>query len=146
MHETFQRVAAVAIKIAAWAVVFTAPVHAFMAATGAIVLIDFVTGIWGALRIGDPLTSSKMSRTVTKTVAYQVAILSAWLFESVFVPELPVVRIAAGFVAATELKSVLENIAKITGLDVWPAILRVLNGHKVNPDSPDGKRKDGGEK
>lgn len=111
-----------------WLVAFLAPIHTFMIAVGVLITFDLISGIWRAIKKGERVTSKGFRRTITKMVAYQAAVITAFLLESVFIGDLiPVVRIVSGFIAITECKSIYENLSIISGLDFWTLIKEQLN-------------------
>ena len=111
-----------------WLVAFLAPIHTFMIAVGVLITIDLATGLWRASKRKEKISSKGLRRTITKMFAYQGAIITAFLLESVFLGDIiPVVRIVAGFIAITEGKSIYENLGVITGLDFWSLIKEHLN-------------------
>ena len=78
-----------------------------------------MTGVWKNVKKGEEFQSSKMSNTISKTVLYNIAIISAFLLEIYIIPFLPVSKIVAGFLVTTEFQSLIENIGEITGIDIW---------------------------
>lgn len=123
----------------AWTLVFLAPVREAMIGVTFLVFIDLITGIWRSKRAGQAVTSWGLRRTVSKTIAYQAALITSYVTETVFMPGLPIVKAVAGLIAVTELKSNLENLHAITGVDFWQRILDTLRGKK--PTEPDDKRR-----
>lgn len=102
-----------------------APIHPVMLVTGALIFIDLGCGIWRAKKRGENIDSSGLRRTITKLFAYQVVIVTGYMIETVIMVgflDLPITKIIASFIALTELKSILENISIITGIDFWTAI------------------------
>lgn len=83
-----------------------------------LIFADFVTGVWSSYNMGYPITARRMQDTVGKIVLYLFAILCAYFTEQHIVPEIPLLRPVSGFIALTELKSVLENVGKIRGIDI----------------------------
>ncbi len=99
-----------------------APIQTTMFAIAFLLIADFITGICASLKTKEAITSKKMSHTVIKLILYNFAIVVSMIVEYYLVPEIPFIRIAAGFIALTEINSFYENINKITGLDIWKAV------------------------
>lgn len=116
------------IKLVAWAAVFATPVHDSLVAVAALVVADLVAGIAAAKKSGAKITSYGLRRTIVKILGYEMAVICSWIVERTFLPGIPLVKAAAGFIAVTELKSVLENLTKVTGLDVWANVRSLLQG------------------
>ena len=127
----------IAIRLGIWFAIIIAPIQASMTAVCALVLCDLVTGVWAAVKRGEKFTSWGLRKTASKILAYELAIVLAYVMESAFLPSLPVVKGIAGFIAATEFKSNLENLSRITGLDLWQAVRGFIQGSKNNPEKKD---------
>lgn len=102
------------------------PIGTFMAFTMCLVIADFATGIAAARHRGEALRSRGFARSVLKIGLYCLAILLSHGMDQVFfVPKgisFDLVWIVAGLVGLAEFKSNLENIAVVTGMDIWAAI------------------------
>lgn len=110
--------------------IYFAPVLASMISIGVFVGVDFLTGIWVAKRNNQPITSKKMRDSIGKSGSYMLAILVAHIFEIQFMPAVPVMKIISLFIASAELKSIYENLGKISGLDFWTQIKSYLSQNK----------------
>lgn len=120
-----------------WTGVFLAPIKPLMIAIGALIIIDLMLGIWAALRSKEKITSRRLSRTITKCMAYQLAIISSHIMESYFAQGIPIVKIVSGLIAITEFKSILENTTRMTGIDFWRSLIekmtKTLPKKKLSP-------------
>jgi hypothetical protein len=117
-----------------------APIKAMLVTAGVLVFMDLLTGIWASLKTGIPISSNRLGRTVTKIFVYQLAIICGFLTERYLVDDmLPFAKIAAGYVGITELKSIYENLSRISGQDFLKGILGKLNDRvddKLPPGGP----------
>ena len=84
-----------------------------------LVLFDFITGVWASIYLKEDITSKKMSQTITKFILYNIALISGFCVEYFIVDVVPLTKIIAMFIASIELKSMFENIYKITGINLW---------------------------
>lgn len=78
-----------------------------------LVAFDFVTGIMGAFRSGEVVSSRKALKSATKVIAYGMFLSSAQMMSVImsmagFLPEA-----VAAFLGLTEFLSIIENIAKM---------------------------------
>lgn len=111
-----------------WA--FIEPIHGLMFATGALVFLDFVTGMVKAFRVkGEKISSRRMRETIGKSVLYLIAVLAGFFLDYITGLELAA-RAIAGVIALVECKSVLENIEEITGLNLWAVVAEKLKPPK----------------
>lgn len=121
-----------------WA--FLAPAHTLIFATGTLVLLDLITGIAKAMKNGDKITSNRMRHTITKGLMYQLAILAAFMLDTVMDMGLMASRVVAGVIGIVECKSVLENVEAMTGANIWAAVLEKLKppktGETAKPEPP----------
>lgn len=115
-----------------------------MGAVCFLVCADLITGIWASVKRGEKFTSWGLRKTASKVLAYELAVVLAFVIESNFLTFLPLVKTIAGFIAATEGKSGLENLSKITGIDLWSSIRNAIQGTKLNPEKSDVDPKSNG--
>lgn len=128
-----------AIAIALFALL--APVHAVMAAVGALILIDLVVGLLAAKKRGEHISSSCLRRTVTKAVVYQVAIISGFLLQQYLIADfIPVAKLIASTIGIVEVKSILENLDEINGSSLFKSLVKKLGSvNDVKQESEDKK-------
>ncbi len=115
----------------AWA--FVTPVHTLMLVVGALVLFDMITGIAKAISIGEKITSNRMRHTITKGMAYQIAVLTGFFLDYAMGMEMTASRVIAGVVAVVEAKSVLENVEAMTGTSIWGSVVDKLKPPATTP-------------
>lgn len=120
----------------AWA--FIQPIHGLIFATGGLVLLDMATGIAKAVKKGGwkKIRSRRMRETIGKGALYMIAILAAFFLDYITKMDISA-RAVAGVVALTEVKSILENVGEMTGIDVLQAVLSKLKPPPNNDDQPD---------
>lgn len=92
----------------------------------AFVFIDLLTGLYASWILKIPIQSSRLRKTVEKFVFYIIAIVCANVLEKEFLDFANIDRIVAAFIALTEVKSIFENITKITGLKIFDAIWHLI--------------------
>jgi len=125
-----------------WIGVFIAPVKPLMVAIGTLIIIDLVLGVWAAVKKKEKITSRGLSRTITKLVTYQLAIISSLIMESYFAAGIPIVKIISGLIAITEFKSILENTTRLTGINFWEIMMkRIIRSVPKKKISPPSKKK-----
>ena len=109
-----------------WVVVYFQPTLEFMLLVGFFVVMDTVTGMAAAFKLGEELTSKKFRAVFPKFIIYGCAVLVAHVLQRQFFPDFPAMKIVAGFVAYSELMSIDENIQKITGVSVFKFFIKKL--------------------
>jgi len=92
-----------------------------------LVIADFVTGVYASVKVNERITSRRMSETVSKLILMSIGIISAYFAETYIIPEVPLVKVLAGFVALVELQSIFENAFKATGKDVFKNLKEIIS-------------------
>lgn len=115
------------LRCAGWILIFLAPTQEAMTGVSFLVFANLLTGIWKSRKLHDQgLSGWGLWKSATKAVGYQMALVITYTAETVFMPGVPLTRAVAGFIAATELKSSLQNLSQITGIDLWQRVLDLL--------------------
>lgn len=102
-------------KLLLMSISFFTPILPAMLAVGILIAIDTITGVLGARRLGESVNSKKFGRVITKSLVYQLLIISSHLIELYLLALIPLVKITLGFLAITEFLSISENFQKCTG-------------------------------
>ena len=103
---------------------FVLPIGHFLLFTVFAVFADTVTGLMAAKKQQEPITSTKLKRTIEKIVIYFVAIMIFRGAEITFKLPVPITYMTAMLIASTELWSIAENTKKMTGVNLGTLILR----------------------
>lgn len=105
---------------------YLSPVKNFVHLVSALIIIDLMTGILASWKSGEKITASRMAKTIYKLILYSVAIIATYLVQMIAADGVGLVRICALIIGATELKSIYENISRITGGDLFRMIWEVI--------------------
>jgi Bacteriophage holin family len=94
--------------------------------------VDLVLGLLVALKQKNAVTSGGIKRTVAKVLMYEIAVILAFVTQSVLTGDMvPAMRIVTGLIGATELKSCLEHLDTLSGGSLFKtAIDRLTSQHK----------------
>lgn len=91
------------------------------------ILIDCISAIWAAKKNNELIESRKMRKTVIKMFWYISAVIMAHMMEVTFNLQFAhLAQITGGFVCMVEIKSVFENITKITNEPVFLKIYKLF--------------------
>lgn len=118
---------------------FVMPVKHYLFIIGSLVMVDMYTGWRAAKKLrGEKFTSKGMGGTIEKTVLYMLAVLICRGVDVSFGMDGTVgtTYVVAGLITGRELLSNLENIGKVTGLDLAGKI-RDMFGHLFTPKKND---------
>lgn len=101
-----------------------APIKPAAIACLVLVFVDLITGVIAASRRGEAITSAKLKTTVIKLFIYEMAILMAFLAQQYLTGTvLPVCNLTTSVIGLTEMKSVLENLDSISGVNLFQALI-----------------------
>lgn len=78
-----------------------------------LVIFDTITGIFAAFKTGEKIESKKALRAAIKLFVYSIFISSAYLTGTHLISFPALDGIVMGFIALTELISIMENIGKM---------------------------------
>jgi len=109
-----------------WLLALLAPVHAVMITMVFLIVVDFITGLYASYKDKITISSERIGHTISKFFIYNLVILASYFLEKYIVNEVPFLKIIAGFIAITEIKSILENFNRIYGVNVFKALINVL--------------------
>ena len=98
-------------KFVLWFFAILVPLYDVAGALIILIIIDLITGIIASI--------------------YCLILLAAWVIESKIIPSIPFMRLVAGFLALTELRSILENFKDIFGIDAWDYIRAAIKRQNV---------------
>lgn len=100
------------------------PIENELMALGIFIFIDFITGIWKALR-AKIFNSRELAKSAGKIALYFFAILVCQLVDTHF--QLPkIAQVMIGLLAVVEITSILENISSLTGLPIVEKVLTLF--------------------
>lgn len=109
------------------------PIKATLITVMVLTMADLASGIAAARKQRKRITSAGLKRTIIKTTVYEAVVMLGFLTEQYMTGDaVPVVKVLAGFIGLTELKSVMENIEVISGMSIIKLLIKKLN------DTPKG--------
>lgn len=103
--------------------------------------IDTISGIWASIKAKQKFESRKLQKTILKFLWYTVAVMLAWMMEKTFsLGWANLASITGGFICFVELKSIFENITRITDEPIFLKILKIFKRkgaetiHEINEE------------
>lgn len=110
----------VAIKLSFLIIAYLAPVNVIFHAIWFFLVVDLITGIWKALKKGEAIRSYGLRRTIEKFLFYTLSVVVVWVVDKTFLGcHSHLASIIGGYIALTEVISIFENIAEITGHNIF---------------------------
>ncbi len=104
--------------------VFLLPIQSLIVTSIVLIFVDFITGIIASYKLNIRITSKAMQRTVYKIIAFVSMIILGYVLEK-YMLDFPVTKTFGGLIGLIEGKSILENLYKITKVD----LLKIMIDH-----------------
>lgn len=123
---------------------FLAPIASVIFAVLFLIFVDLITGILAARKEKQRITSSAMSRTIAKTLVYCTTIIVTYVVHKYLLVgfDFPVESIVSGFIALTEMKSILENMDRISNHSVLKDLILIFSNERERRLPPKKTKKD----
>lgn len=129
--ESFSIKALLGAVLSILAYLFDPTQHAALLALFILTLADFCFGVTASRKEGQPLRSSKVRRTAIKMTVYFAIVAMTRITENA-IPLLSFMdETLVGFLAATELLSILENVGRM-GYAVPAKLTKILGDYTQN--------------
>ena len=114
------------VQIFAFVILYLTPIANYVHIVLVLIAIDLITGIYASLKEGQKFEARKLRDTVEKFVFYALAIISAYMLQRIISEGVELPRIVAIYIASIEVKSIYENISRITKTDLAMALWETL--------------------
>jgi len=123
---------------------FLAPIATVIFAVLFLIFVDLVTGILASIKEKAAITSSAMSRTIAKTFVYCTTIIVTYVVHKYLLVgfDFPIESIVSGFIALTEMKSILENMDRISNHSVLKDLIIIFSNERERRLPPKKTKKD----
>ena len=128
---------------------FFLPISGILFLIGFAIMLDTVTGIWKAKKLGIPVTSRKLSAIISKLMLYEVAVIGFYLIDYWILNDIILVffsiplmltKILSLVLCSIEVISISENYKAVKGIDIWSAFKQLLRRSKEIKQDIDGVR------
>lgn len=128
---------------------FFLPISGILFLIGFAIVLDTITGLWKARKLGIPITSRKLSAIISKLMLYEVAVIGFYLIDyfilndiimKFFSVPLMLTKILSLVLCSIECISINENIKAVKGVDIWSAFKQLLRRSKEIKQDIDGVR------
>ncbi|MDT7832386.1 phage holin family protein [Flavobacteriaceae bacterium S356] len=113
-------------NISFWLLTMIIPLSGVIFTVILLIVVDFITGSYASYMNGIGISSKRIGHTISKLFIYNLVIISAHFLETNIVDEIPFLKIIAGFIAITEIRSILENYTKIYGVNPFKVLLQFI--------------------
>lgn len=116
-------------------VAFLLPIKTLIFLVGFMIILDTISGIWKARKIGEKITSHKLSKVISKMVLYQIGLISFYAIDKFIMGDIILLLISvpmfltkmvAIFFVSIEIMSLNENIKQAYGLNFFQLLKKIL--------------------
>ena len=110
---------------------FFLPISGILIMIGVLISIDTITGIWKAKKLGDKITSRKLSAIISKLALYEITVIMFFLIDKFILNEIiltffsvpfMLTKVTALVLASIEVMSINENYKIVKGIDLWQSM------------------------
>jgi len=107
---------------------FFLPISGILLMIGVLISIDTITGIWKANKLGDKITSRKLSAIISKLALYEVTVIMFFLIDKFILNDIiltffsvpfMLTKIVALVLASIEVMSINESYKQVKQVDLW---------------------------
>jgi phage-related holin len=143
IHEIWATI----VQLFAFVVLYLTPIANYVHIVLILIAIDLVTGSYASIKEGQKFEARKLRNTVEKFVFYALAIITAYMLQRIISEGAELPRIVALYIGSIEVKSIYENISRITKTDIavalWDTIKTkidsILTSYKTKNTQTDDK-------
>ena len=110
---------------------FFLPISGILLMIGVLISIDTITGIWKANKIGEKITSRKLSSIISKLALYELTVIMFFLIDQFILNDIMLTffsvpfmltKIVALVLSSIEVMSINENYKVVKGIDLWQSM------------------------
>ena len=128
---------------------FFLPISGILFLIGFAIVVDTLTGIWKAKKLGVTITSRKLSAIISKLMLYEVAVIGFYLIDKFILNDiilqffsvpLMLTKILSLILVSIEVMSINENYKEVKGIDIWQGMKNLFARAKEIKKDIDGVR------
>ena len=110
---------------------FFLPISGILIMIGVLIAIDTITGIWKANKLGDKISSRKLSAIISKLALYEITVIMFFLIDQFILNEIiltffsvpfMLTKVVALVLSSIEVMSINENYKIVKGIDLWQSM------------------------
>ena len=123
---------------------FFLPISGILIMIGVLISIDTITGIWKAKKLGEKITSRKLSAIISKLALYEITVIMFFLIDKFILNEIiltffsvpfMLTKVVALVLSSIEVMSINENYKIVKGIDLWQSMkLLFARAKDINDD------------
>jgi len=123
---------------------FFLPISGILLMIGVLIVIDTVAGIWKAKKVGEKITSRRLSAIISKLALYEVTVIMFFLIDvfilndiilTFFSVPFMLTKVVSLVLASIEVMSINESWKRVKNIDLWTSLKNLLSrSAEINDD------------
>jgi len=123
---------------------FFLPISGILLMIGVLIVIDTVAGIWKAKKVGEKITSRRLSAIISKLALYEITVIMFFLIDvfilndiilTFFSVPFMLTKVVALVLASIEVMSINESWKRVKNIDLWTSLKNLLSrSAEINDD------------
>ena len=114
---------------------FFLPISGILLMIGVLIVIDTVAGIWKAKKIGEKITSRRLSAIISKLALYELTVIMFFLIDRFILNDIlltffsvpfMLTKVVALVLSSIEVMSINESWKQVHQLDLWSSLKNLL--------------------
>lgn len=110
---------------------FFIPISGILLMIGVLIIFDTVAGIWKAKKIGEKITSRRLSDIISKLALYELTVIMFFLIDRFILNDIiltffsvpfMLTKVVALVLSSIEVMSINESYKQVYNLDLWQAM------------------------
>jgi len=110
---------------------FFLPISGILLMIGLLIILDTITGIWKAKKLGEKITSRKLSSIISKLALYEVTVIMFFLIDRFILNDIiltffsvpfMLTKVVALVLSSIEVMSINENYKAVKSIDLWQSM------------------------
>ena len=104
---------------------FFLPISGILLMIGVLIVIDTIAGIWKAKKIGEKITSRRLSAIISKLALYEVTVIMFFLIDRFILNDIVLIFFSVPFMLTKVVALVLSSIEVMSINESWKQVKQV---------------------
>ena len=114
---------------------FFIPISGILLMIGVLIIFDTVAGIWKAKKLGEKITSRRLSAIISKLALYELTVIMFFLIDRFILNDIiltffsvpfMLTKVVALVLSSIEVMSINESYKQVKNIDLWSALKNLL--------------------
>lgn len=116
---------------------FFSPIQELLLAVIFLLIIDAILDVLAAIKLKVFIVAQSIRSLIVKNLLYHTALMSSFLVSHFMMKDsFPIPHIIASIIGLIELKSILQNLGKMSGEPVFKRVIRMIRKKEKEIEAP----------